>query len=66
MMWVDIDSLRLLTVSLYLSIFAVVIPESIVGLFAIGASVSTIVFNLVRFYESRKQKKHDRTTEKDK
>jgi len=64
--FLDINSLKLLAISLWLSIFAAVIPETIVAVFAVLASGSTIIFNIYRYYETRKPKKNDGTTEESK
>ena len=60
MSWIDITSLKLLAASIWLTIFTLIIPETIVTALAVGASVTTIAFNIYRFYESRKQKSDDR------
>jgi hypothetical protein len=55
MNWIDLPSLKLLAASIWLTIFSLIIPENLVALMAVGASMTTIAFNLYRFIQSRKQ-----------
>lgn len=59
MEWIDIASLKLLATAIWLTIFSFIIPENVVAMLAVGASVTTIAFNIYRFYESRKPKNDD-------
>jgi len=60
MEWIDIASLKLMAASIWLTIFTLIIPETLIAVFAVAASATTVAFNLYRFYESRKQKTNGR------
>jgi len=65
MEWIDIASLKWLAAAIGLTIFSFIIPENLVSVLAVCASITTVVFNIHRFYESRKQKKNDRIPRQD-
>jgi hypothetical protein len=59
MEWIDLTSLKMLTITIWLAIYAAIIPQSVIGTFAFLAAVSTICLNAYRYYNERKKQKND-------
>jgi hypothetical protein len=62
--WIDLTSLKMLAVSLWLTLYAVILPEELIGWLAVIASISTIARNIYVSYNDKKRR-HDRINEED-